>query len=155
MGIPTQWMPFVTTRAFSLRGKRRMAAEAVLPNGATGNDESIASFIGRRFGREAVDYLAEPLLAGIHGGDPMCLSMRSAFPRFLELEAQHRSVILGLKRTGVANGAAPPGPALPPFVALTDGMSDLTTAIAGVLPCGAIRTGVGDGRIRRAHRIGH
>src|SRR5262249_8463426 len=97
MRVPTRWMPFVPTRAFSPWGKLRRAADVVLPAAPPAGDESIASFIGRRFGREAVDYLAGPLLAGIHGGDPARLSMRCAFPRFLDLEAQHGSVIVGLR----------------------------------------------------------
>src|SRR5262245_44816550 len=42
LGIPTRWMPFVTTDAFSMRGKLRMAAESLLPRGAPTGDESIA-----------------------------------------------------------------------------------------------------------------
>ncbi len=136
MGIPTRWMPFATTNAFSWTGKLRMAAEVLLPAAPPANDESIASFIGRRFGREAVDYLAEPLLAGIHGGDPARLSMRSAFPEFLELEARDRSVIIGLRREGLA--AAPS-----PFLALPGGMSELTRALVASLPRGTIQNGVG------------
>src|SRR5262245_12435890 len=98
LGIPTRWMPFVATDAFSWRGKLRMATETLWPAAATATDESIASFIGRRFGHGAVAYLAEPLLAGIHGGDPSRLSMRAAFPRFLELEATYGSVIAGLSK---------------------------------------------------------
>jgi protoporphyrinogen/coproporphyrinogen III oxidase len=148
MGIPTRWMPFVTTGAFSLRGKLRMAADAALPARAGDADESIASFIGRRFGREAVDYLAEPLLAGIHGGDPARLSMRAAFPRFLELEAAHRSVILGLQRRARSRGGSPsPVPALPPFVALPDGMRELVTTLTAALPEGTLWPGVGVERI--------
>src|ERR1019366_361811 len=45
-GIPTDWTPFVTTRAFSLRGKLRMAAEYFLPGHPAAGDDSIASFIG-------------------------------------------------------------------------------------------------------------
>jgi protoporphyrinogen oxidase len=69
MGIPTRWLPFVTSGAFSAASKVRMAAELLVPGAPGRADESIASFIGRRFGGEAVEYLAEPLLAGIHGGD--------------------------------------------------------------------------------------
>ena len=139
LGIPTRWLPFVTTEAFSLRGKLRMAAESLLPRGATPGDESIASFIGRRFGREAVDYLAEPLLAGIHGGDASRLSMRLAFPRLLDLEAQSRSVILGLREAGRSRPNGTPGP--PPFVALPGGMRELTDALESALPPASIRRG--------------
>jgi oxygen-dependent protoporphyrinogen oxidase len=140
LGIPTRWMPFVTTDAFSLRGKLRMAAESLLPRGAPTGDESIASFVGRRFGREAVDYLAEPLLAGIHGGDPARLSMRLSFPRLLELEARHRSVIVGLRKSSRSRQQQTSG--APPFVALPGGMAELTDALACAVPAASIRRGV-------------
>jgi protoporphyrinogen/coproporphyrinogen III oxidase len=139
-GIPAAWRPFATTRAFSWRGKLRMASEVFLPPRPAAGDESIASFIGRRFGREAVDYLAEPLLAGIHGGDPSRLSMRAAFPRFLDLEAKYRSVILGLRSV---RAAAPQGVSSSAFVAMSGGMADLTASLVGALPRDSIRTGVG------------
>ena len=138
-GIPTRWMPFVTTRAFSWRGKLRMAAEALLPSRTAGEDESIASFIGRRFGAEAVDYLAEPFLAGIHGGDPTQLSMRAAFPRLLELEAKHGGIIRGFRTTRPGGGKGGSSP----FVALADGMGELTGAMMKALAPGSIRAGVG------------
>jgi len=138
-GIPQQWAPFVTTRAFSLAGKLRMAAECVIPSHPPAGDESIASFIGRRFGREAVDYLAEPLLAGIHGGDPAKLSMRSAFPRFLELEAKSGSVIRGLRCQSALTPQTPRS-GQTPFVALPGGMAELTETLLQKLPAGSIRT---------------
>ena len=140
LGIPTRWRPFVATRAFSWRGKLRMAAEALLPRGGAGDDESIASFIGRRFGREAVDYLAEPLLAGIHGGDPERLSMRAAFPRFLDFEEKYGSVIAGLR---TMRALAPAGGAVNPFVALPGGMGELTGALLKAIAPASIRAGVG------------
>jgi oxygen-dependent protoporphyrinogen oxidase len=139
LGIPTRWWPFVTTRAFSWRGKVRMAAEAFIARSG-GGDESIGSFMERRFGREAVDYLAEPLLAGIHGGDPARLSMRAAFPRFLDLESTHGSVIAGLRATRrLAKSGLSPGS---PFVALPGGMSELTDTLLSRIRPGSIRTGV-------------
>lgn len=152
MGFPTRWTPFATTTAFSWRGKLRMAAELFVPPRPPNGDESIASFIGRRFGREAVDYLAEPLLAGIHGGDPDLLSMRAAFPRFLDLEARYRSVIAGLRTAHAPRPShSAPGPShsaprtshSAPFVALPGGMHELIAALAAALPADAIRVGVG------------
>jgi oxygen-dependent protoporphyrinogen oxidase len=142
LGIPTRWLPFVTTGAFSLTGKLRMAADAFLPARTVDSDESIASFIGRRFGREAVDYLAEPLLAGIHGGDPAQLSMQSAFPRFLELEARYGSVIVGLQRSATASAARGGAGRVSPFVALSGGMSELPDALAASLPAETLRPGI-------------
>ena len=141
LGIPTRWLPFITTRAFSWRGKLRMGAELFVRRAAAGEDESIASFIGRRFGREAVDYLAEPLLAGIHGGHPAQLSMHAAFPRLLELERQYGSVISGLRAMALRKPAA--AGVASPFVSLPDGMRELTEALLQRLPPSSIRTNAG------------
>jgi len=146
LGIPARWRPFASTGAFSWRGKLRMAAEIAVPRRSEAADESIGSFIGRRFGREAVDYLAEPLLAGIHGGDPSRLSMRSAFPRFLELEAKHGSVIAGLRRMRGQPGARNAGP----FAALPGGMQELSDALVAALPHTALRT---DAAVAAIHAI--
>jgi oxygen-dependent protoporphyrinogen oxidase len=151
LGIPTRWKPFVTTRAFSWRGKLRMGAELFVGRRSDSDeDESIASFIGRRFGAEAVDYLAEPLLAGIHGGDPARLSMRAAFPRFLELERTHGSVIAGLRTMRAAR--APGAGGSSPFVALPGGMGDLTRALLQRLAPESIRAGVGVESIAEAEQ---
>jgi oxygen-dependent protoporphyrinogen oxidase len=147
-GLPTRWMPFVRSDALSLPARLRMAADLWLPSSSGTADESIASFIGRRFGRDAVEYLAEPLLAGIHGGDPERLSMRSAFPRLMELEARHRSVILGLQRESMA-ARREKGSTAPPFVALTGGMRELTDALVSQLPATALRKGAGVDDIQR------
>ena len=71
MGIPTQWGPFIKTGLFTWPGKLRMGMEMFIPKRTETGDESIGAFMRRRFGNEAVDYLAEPLLAGIHAG-PTC-----------------------------------------------------------------------------------
>jgi oxygen-dependent protoporphyrinogen oxidase len=42
LGIPTRWLPFATTGAFSLRGKLRIAADVAIPPRPPGGDESIA-----------------------------------------------------------------------------------------------------------------
>jgi len=97
LGIPTRLRPFVRTSLFSWRAKMRMAAELFVPRG-DGRDESIAQFIGRRFGAEAVTYLAEPLLAGIHAGDVDRLSVTALFPRLLQAEREHGSLLRAFRR---------------------------------------------------------
>src|SRR5207244_10210354 len=86
LGIPTAFGPFIGTRLFSWSGKLRMGAELWTPRRRDEGDESIGSFIRRRFGSEAVTYLAEPLLAGIHAGHVERLSIRALFPRFVDAE---------------------------------------------------------------------
>lgn len=137
-GIPVDWLPFVTSRAFSFYGKLRMAAEYVLPGRPASGDESIASFMGRRFGREAVEYLADPLLAGIHGGDAERLSMQALFPRFLDMERRYGSLIRGF-REGARRRTGPPPP---PFVAPRGGLRDMVDTLVAALPPASLRTGV-------------
>jgi oxygen-dependent protoporphyrinogen oxidase len=87
-----------------------MAGEYSVPPALPAGDESIASFITRRFEREALLRLGEPLLAGIHGGDAARLSMRALFPRFLDLERSDGSVIRGLRRLRRNTATAPGAP---------------------------------------------
>ena len=135
LGVPTRIAPFVSSRLFSWRGKLRMALEVLIPARRDSNDESIASFLRRRFGSEAVARLGEPLLAGIHAGDPERLSIAATFPRFVALEARHGSLIRGLRaarRPSAAPAAA--------FVSLEGGLEELVAALVGRLPGPALRT---------------
>ena len=74
LGIPTRPGSLARNGPLSWRGRLRMALDLTLPP-RYGGDESVAAFFRRRFGREAVDFLAEPLLAGIHAGDVERLSV--------------------------------------------------------------------------------
>jgi oxygen-dependent protoporphyrinogen oxidase len=141
LGIPTRLAPFVTTRLFSWAGKARMAAEAVIPPRRDEEDESIASFMRRRFGEEAVTWLAEPLLAGIHAGDVERLSMRALFPRLVDAERRSGSVLRSLRsmRTPPASNGA--------FLSLPGGLGELVETLVARLPEGVIRYGAEVSRI--------
>ena len=142
LGIPGRVGPFLRTGLFSWRGKLRMAFDLVAPRGGEG-DESIASFLRRRLGQEAVDRLGQPLMAGIHSGDPERLSLRATFPRLAELEARHRSLLRGFR----AAARAAPGPPAGPtgfgsvFVTLRAGLGALVEALVATLPPASLRLG--------------
>ena len=143
LGVPTRLLPLATTRLLSARGRVRMALERFVPRRPAGDtdDESIASFFGRRFGREVVDYIAEPLLAGIHAGDVERLSVRALFPRLIEAEAQHGSIIRGL-------GSLRSGrPAHGLFRSLPGGIGEMVAALVRALDPAAVRTGAGVARL--------
>src|SRR5690606_21380399 len=129
----------------SWAGKIAAAKDFVLPRGGPppGGDESLASFVRRRLGREVLERLAQPLAGGIYTADPETLSLASTMPRFLELERSHRSVILGLRAQARAAGAAASsgtsGARFGLFVTLRDGMSTLVRTLAARLPQGSIR----------------
>ncbi|HVF24014.1 MAG TPA: protoporphyrinogen oxidase, partial [Pyrinomonadaceae bacterium] len=99
---PSRIWPFLTTDIFSLAGKARMSADLFLPRRTTNgtNDESLASFVRRRLGREALERMAQPMVGGIYTADPETLSLRATLPRFLDMERDHRSLILGMLRKG-------------------------------------------------------
>jgi oxygen-dependent protoporphyrinogen oxidase len=98
LGFPTRLKPLFSSTLFGLNAKFRMASELVIPRAPNTSDESIAGFVRRRFGPEAVTYIAEPLLAGIHAGDVERLSMRALFPRLVDAEARAGSVIRAFRR---------------------------------------------------------
>ncbi|MEP7304242.1 MAG: protoporphyrinogen oxidase [Acidobacteriota bacterium] len=133
LGIPTQVGPFLATRLFSLRAKLRMAAEPFVPRRRDAADESIGSFVTRRFGSEATTYLAEPLLAGIHAGDVNRLSIRSLFPRFVDTERTHGSLLRAFR--AAPRAASPDGA----FRSLPGGLSQMIRALTLQLPADAIR----------------
>ena len=96
MMVPTKIMPLITSPLVSWGTKLRMGMELLRAPKVRTEDESVADFIVRHYGREAVDYLAEPLLSGIYGGDPGALSVTSVLPRFVELASAYGSLTRGV-----------------------------------------------------------
>src|SRR6266545_5533198 len=138
---PTRLIPFVASRLFSWPGKLRMALDLVLPRGG-GDDESLGAFVRRRFGAEALERVAQPLVAGIYTADPDELSLAATMPRFLELERKERSVILALwhaSRRAPAQHAGTSGARWSLFVTFAEGMEELIRALAHRLPPDAVR----------------
>lgn len=90
-------------------------------------DESVASFVSRRLGTEALDYLADPFIAGIYAGDPARLSIRHALPRVYQLAHRHGSLFRGALatlRTRTRTGRTPP------MFSFPGGMTELPDALA-------------------------
>ena len=138
---PTRLGPLVASRLFSWPGKLRMALDLVLPRGSD-PDESLGSFVRRRLGREALQRVAQPLVAGIYTADPDELSLGATMPRFLEMERRERSVILALWRAGrnaPATRDGVSGARWSLFVTLADGMEELIRVLATRLPPGSVR----------------
>jgi oxygen-dependent protoporphyrinogen oxidase len=130
--VPTRIVPLLTTRTLSLRGRARAGLETLLPSRPATGDETIAAFARRRFGREAYDWLIEPLLSGIYAGDGEQLSLAATFPLLAQLERTEGSVLRAMarrKRPGPSGG----------FVTLTGGLGELIDALAKRLPRDRIR----------------
>ena len=91
--------PFLASPLISIFGKIRMMFDLVLPRRNKLEDESLYDFVVRRFGYEAFEKIAQPMIGGIYSADPKELSLKATMPQFLELEEKYRSVILGLRQT--------------------------------------------------------
>ena len=144
---PSRFRPFLTTDIFSWAGKARMALDLLLPRraGAQTNgddDESLAQFVRRRFGHEALERMAQPMVGGIYTADPEQLSLRATMPRFLDMERADRSIILSMwraRRRAADDARGTSGARYGLFLSFDGGMQTLTDAIAAALPHGTAR----------------
>ncbi|MBI5453434.1 MAG: protoporphyrinogen oxidase, partial [Deltaproteobacteria bacterium] len=113
--VPTKILPLATSSLISIPGKIRMALELFVPKRKGQGDESLGDFVRRRLGTEALEKIAEPLVAGVHAGDPETMSVRASFPKFVQLEEDYGSLIKGMLKKmellkSTHKGAAPAGP---------------------------------------------
>ena len=129
---PSRLWPFITSDIFSIPGKARMAADLFLPRKSANGDESLASFVRRRLGEEALARMAQPMVGGIYTADPETLSLRATLPRFLDMEQKHRSLILAMLRQGHAQKTGTSGARYSLFVSFDRGMQVLVNAVTRI-----------------------
>lgn len=148
VAIPATPPRVLTTPLLSMRGKLRFARELRVPPAPPGVEESVAAFVARRFGPEALP-AADALASGVFAGDPARLSLDAAFPRVRALERAHGSVLRALlhARRGPQRGAT--RPALATF---REGMETLPRTLAAALPRGALALAEPARRIARGER---
>jgi oxygen-dependent protoporphyrinogen oxidase len=94
--IPTKLKPFLLSRLISPQGKLRMGLDLFIPPRKDPADETLADFVTRRLGAEALDKIAEPLLSGIYNAEADRQSLLATFPRFRETELLHGSLLRGM-----------------------------------------------------------
>ncbi|MFN2503916.1 MAG: protoporphyrinogen oxidase [Acidimicrobiales bacterium] len=145
LGVPSRLGPLARSGLVSPAGMARAALDLVLPRDAgrgraTGDDPSVAEIVGHRYGREVVDRLVDPLLGGIHAGSTDRLSLASVAPVVAEAARRNRSLLLGLRETAGADGAAP---ALegPLFLGVRGGLGRLVDRLGERLEGVDVRTG--------------
>lgn len=134
--VPTRFKPFALSPLLSPLGKLRMGLDLFIPRRKDKADETLADFIRRRLGHEALDKIAEPLMSGIYNAEAERQSLLATFPRFRALEEQHGSLIKGMLAAR-KHPAPPPGTgqsgngqrAPSVFVSLANGMSQLVTTL--------------------------
>ncbi|HVA83614.1 MAG TPA: protoporphyrinogen oxidase [Candidatus Binataceae bacterium] len=102
---PTRMLPMLRSPLLSPLGKLRLMIEPLIPRRRDHDDESLASFVTRRLGREVLERIAQPLAGGIYTADPARLSLHATLPRFADMEARYGSVIRGLRAAARAHDA--------------------------------------------------
>ncbi|QDT89481.1 protoporphyrinogen oxidase [Gimesia algae] len=133
---PSRILPMLKTPLLSPSGKLRMGLEYFVPRrtsetGLDTDDESLAEFVTRRFGKEALTRLIQPLVAGIYTSDPEKLSLRATLPRFLDMERDHRSLIKAIRKQKRASKSADAtGARYGLFAAFKKGMQTLICTLA-------------------------
>ena len=95
LALPMSPRDFLTTRLLSNGAKLAIFGEPFVAAGDSPVEESVATFVRRRFNQEILDYIANPFVGGIFAGDPEQLSVRHALPKLYGLERTHGSVIKG------------------------------------------------------------
>lgn len=126
MMAPGQWGPVLRSPLLSPATKLRLLAETRFRPQERSEDVTVGRLIEEHFGREVVDYIAEPLLCGVYGGHVENLSAESVLPRFIGFERKYGSLIKGVRcETGTDTRRGPL------FLSFREGMQQITDALAG------------------------
>jgi oxygen-dependent protoporphyrinogen oxidase len=149
--VPTSFWPMAKSHLITWPGKVRMGMEVFVPKRKARDDESLASFVTRRLGRECLEKIAEPLVAGIHTSNPDNMSVLATFPRFVQMEQKSGSLIHGMisamkSRPHATLSGPPPKPGSPKmtyFMSFKNGMQTLSQACADHIGRESIRLNAG------------
>lgn len=123
--VPTRLAPTFFSPLFAWNTKLRILREWFYSPKKRDSDLTVAEFVGRHYGREMVERVADPLLSGVYGGSADELSMEAVLPRFLAMEASHGS----LGKAMLAARKHQAGHRTPLFTSLHDGMQQMIDAI--------------------------
>lgn len=131
--VPTQFQQIAESPLLDRAGKLRLMADYFIPARRSDADESVASFMTRRVGRQAFENLAEPLLTGIFSGDATQLSILSTFPRLREVERRQGGLIRGALAQRRSAGAGSGAPKYTPFVSFANGLGEIIEGLVAAL----------------------
>ena len=127
MMVPGKWSPALKSELFHSGTKLRFLRETLARPRRRAQDISVGELVSDHFGKEVLEYVADPLLAGVYGGSAASLSAQSVLPRFLEYEEQFGSLIKGVRKEA---SARPKGGL---FLSFRDGMQSLTDSLSAVI----------------------
>ncbi len=129
----------VSTDLLTGRGKRRLLKEPFVSRG-DGGSETVAEFVGRRLGPEAVERMVAPFLVGVYAGDVQQLGAEAVFPALVEYERRAGSIVGGALRGALFGPRAAKVPA--GSFSAEGGLSALIDRLVETLGEGTVRTGV-------------
>ena len=127
MMVPTEFVPLVTTDLFTWPGK--LEALSDLFSFPEEQDCSVSDFLQRRFGREVVERIGEPMISGIYGADISRLSLESALPQIWMMQKKG-SIIAQLVRQKLHGSSAPKEPL---FTTLANGMESIAIRLREIV----------------------
>jgi oxygen-dependent protoporphyrinogen oxidase len=155
--VPSRVWPMFRADLLSPVGKLRLALAPFLPpleNAAA--DRSVSNFITKRFGREVLERLAEPLLAAVYGAEVDSLSAAAVLPQLVSIEEKYGNLWRGLSHARAQMRARSGGQPL--FLTLRGGLSELVETLQQRLQRTEVVTGCEVHTIARDGRgygIGH
>jgi oxygen-dependent protoporphyrinogen oxidase len=132
--LPLDPVSFVRSPLLSARGKLRLLQEPFIPAKADDADESLADFVTRRLGREALEKFIGPVLGGIYNANPETQSILVTSPVMREMERQHGSLVaatVARLRAGKPSADAAPPPSR--FIGFRNGAEELIDALVAQL----------------------
>jgi len=127
--IPVSVSRFISTPLLTLRGKLRMLAEPFQPARRDYEDESLADFVRRRLGQEALEKFIGPVLGGIYNTDPETQSIMVSSPIMREMEREGGGLVAGAVQRAF-RGRKKKGQKIPRFVSFKNGLQALTDELA-------------------------
>ena len=128
VALPTSPSQLLTTRLLSNGAKLAIFGEPMVEPGDSPMEESVATFVRRRFNQEVLDYVVNPFVGGIFAGDPEQLSARHALPRLHDLEHTHGSVMKAVGQM-LRAGRSPGGPVGPTPISFVGGLQEMPDAL--------------------------
>jgi oxygen-dependent protoporphyrinogen oxidase len=142
-GIPSDVGELLAWQGLPRGPKLRAVMDLFRPRHKAPEDEALGSLLRRRLGPRASRVMVEPLLGGLHAGDPMLMSVLATFPELKDWEVKHGSLLRGAKAAG-ETGEEEKGHK-PMFATVWSGLSALIDRLV---------EGVGTDRMRLGHPAG-
>ena len=128
--VPMSPQALLASTLLNPMSRWKIASEPFKKSQPPTEEESVATFVRRKFGHEILEYLVAPFVSGVYAGDPEKLSLKAAFPTLDEWERQYGSVLRGAMKSRPAKEQRT---GAPPLCSFTHGAATLPRAMAAKL----------------------